>query len=325
MILVTGATGFLGNHLLEKLATDSNLKIRALTRHLIKIPERYKKENIEWVEADVLDVVALEEAMIGVEQIYHCAAKVSFEAKHYDKIMLINVKGTANVVNLALDAKVKKLVHVSSIASLGRTTESGLITEETKWEDSDLNSKYAISKFLGEREVWRGMQEGLNAVIVNPSIIIGAGDWKKGSARFFYTAKNGMRFYPVGMNGFVDAKDVVNCMIQLMNSKIVNERFIINAENYFYKDLLMDITSALNVRQPNIKIEPWITNIAWRVSSILNKTFGTYPTLTKETANNANNVYRYSNQKIIEALNGYQFKSIKQSVIETAAQFKSSQ
>lgn len=179
MIFVTGGTGFLGRHLLRKLA-DSDEPIRALIRDGSTIPPAcHLPGKVEWVPGDVLDIPSLEEHMEGCSSVYHCAGLVSFEKKDRDRLMKINVEGTANVVNVALVKTIQKLVYVSSIAAIGRPAASNEISESTEWDFNGNQTNYGISKYLAEREVWRGLAEGLNAVIVNPSVIIGDGDWKK--------------------------------------------------------------------------------------------------------------------------------------------------
>lgn len=320
MILVTGATGFLGSRLLQQL-NAANETVRAIARDLPRVPKNLALPNVEWVQGDVLDVVSLEEAMQGVERVYHCAALVSFDARHHQSMMNVNVTGTANVVNAALAANVKKLLHVSSIAALGRSNRDQLIDENSEWTNGKDNSVYAQSKYLAEREVWRGTQEGLPAVIVNPSVIIGSGNWTQGTPRLFRSARNGMPFYPRGVNGFVSVDDVVNCMIQLMNNDFANERYVVSSENVSYKDFLTLTTKALDVKSPTIPLSRFVTNLSWLASSLLHKTFGVAPLLTRETARTVNGTYRYSNEKIKKAI-GYDFKPAKEFITETALAYK---
>lgn len=319
MILVTGATGFLGSHLTRALLSHGQ-QVRALYRFENSIPLDLK-DKAEWVCCDILDVPALEEAMQGVEQVYHCAAKVSFNRKDRQRLYEINVTGTANVVNTALYVGVRKLLHVSSIASLGRKHEHELITEDTYWEESDNNSYYAVTKYQSEMEVWRAMEEGLNAVIVNPSVIIGEGDWNSGTCRFFKTLRNGLSFYPVGMNGFVSVHDVVQCSICLMQSDITNERFILNGENLFYKDFFTYVTQTLEVKSPRYRLSPAFTSVARRISDLTSFLLRTPPFLTKETANTVNHIYQYSNEKIKKAI-GYEFEPANVFVCRTAQAYK---
>ncbi len=321
MILVTGGTGFLGSHLLRLLVAQQH-KVRAIYRYQSNIPADLR-ESVEWFECDVLDVIGLEETMQGVEYVYHCAAKVSFEAKDRERIYNINVLGTAHVVNAALHAGVKKLLHVSSIASLGRAYENQLITEKTSWEESANNSWYAVTKHLSEMEVWRGIEEGLNAIIVNPSVIIGEGNWSSGTGRFFIMLSKGFRFYPRGANGFVSVNDVVECMYQLMNSSAKNEMFILNGDNISYHKFFTLVTEALAVPQPRYALSPVWVRVTRRISDVLSAIFRTKPFLTRETANTVNHHYEYSNEKVSHFLN-YQFESAERFVVRTAKQYANS-
>lgn len=200
MILITGGTGFLGSHLLRTLV-QSGKPVRALYRR--EIPQRLQdiQDRVEWVSGDILDVVRLETAMEGISQVYHSAASVSFSPADRAQMMRINVEGTANVVNMAIDAGVDKMVHVSSVSSIGRAKVGNLIDEDCEWVESPHNTAYAVSKYQSEMEVWRGIAEGLNAVIVNPSIILGSGSWHDGSGMLF---KNAWKEFPYYTSGIYD-------------------------------------------------------------------------------------------------------------------------
>src|SRR5665647_1618417 len=227
MILVTGGTGLVGSYLLYEL-TRKGHKVKALLRPGKKSYETRKLFNclsaenehlidqVEWVEGDVLDPFSLQQAMQGVEYVYHCAAMISFNPRELKAMLAVNVEGTANIVNASIENGIKKLCHVSSIASLGQAEKGEMIDEMAKWKTSHINSGYAISKYGGEREVWRGIEEGLNAVIVNPSVIIGAGCHRKATNKLFHNIENFLPYYISGINGYVDIRDVVNAMIILM-------------------------------------------------------------------------------------------------------------
>ena len=215
MILVTGASGLVGSQLVKELMKTGK-KVKALYRSSIPVIEG--ADNIEWVRGDILDVVALEEAMVGVQQVYHCAAIVSFNPKNKAALHQTNVEGTANVVNACLNANIQKLVFVSSVAALGRIREDTPINETMNWSEETSNSEYGKTKYFAEMEVWRGIGEGLDAVIVNPVIILGSGDWEKGSSELFKSAYDEFPWYTEGSGGFVDVVDVVKAMILLMES-----------------------------------------------------------------------------------------------------------
>ena len=314
MILVTGGTGLAGSHLLQEL-TSKGEKVRALRRKSSKtdfvkhVFDAYAKDPekqlglIEWVEGDVLDIFSLEDAMEGISKVYHNAAVVSFNPSDREMMYHVNVDGTANVVNTAIKCGVKKICHTSSIAALGRAKQDGIIDENTHWVTSKLNSHYAISKFNGEREVWRGTAEGLNAVVILPSIILGLADISNGSMQLFKTILKGIPFYTPGMNGYVDARDVAKSQVYLMESDIVNEKYIISAENLSYKESLGMIADGFGKRHPSLKVNPAMAFLAryfYKIKSLLT---GTHPIVSKETARTAMLVHRYSNKKFLEASN----------------------
>lgn len=317
-IFITGGTGFLGSYILRKLV-KRNYKVRALKRpnsrmHLVEDV----KDQVEWVEGDILDIPALEDAMEGIDVVYHGAAIVSFAPKDRKRMMQINVEGTANVVNVALYRNVKKLGYVSSIAAIGRLPDSNLVDEKTKWENNKINTQYAISQYLAEQEVWRGTVEGLPAVMVNPTIIVGAGYWDETSVKLFKQIDEGLKFYTEGETGFVDVRDTAEILIRLVESEIQNERYVVNAENMAYRNFMENIAIALDKQPPSIKATPTMREIVWRIEWLRYKLTGRNPLITKETAKMAANKYQYINKKIVETLD-YKFKPINTSIKETAA------
>jgi nucleoside-diphosphate-sugar epimerase len=318
MILVTGGTGFLGSYLLQLLVNGKE-PIRALFRSANK--PRFQHSLIEWVEGDVLDYLSLESAMTNVSKVYHCAAVVSFETSDRAHLLKSNVEGTANVVNAALAMGVKKLAYVSSIAALGRSiSQEQLIDEQTIWENGNANSGYAISKMLAEREVWRGTIEGLPAVIVNPGMILGAGDWNSGTAAFFKTIYNGLKFYTNGSNGFVGVEDVAEVLMQLMESNIENERYVLVEDNYHYQFIFEKIANSLGVKAPNVEAKPWMSALVWRILAVRKMLTGKKSVITKETASNATLNCSYSNAKIKAAIS-FKFTPIEEVISKTGKMF----
>lgn len=330
MILVTGGTGLVGTHLLYDL-TRSGKKVRVIKRansnvsNVKKVFSYYTSDadsllkNIEWMDADLLDVYSLMEVMEGVEQVYHCAAMVSFERKHLNEMTQINVEGTANMVNAALEKGIKKFCHVSSIASLGKAERGELTSEETFWKSSPENSNYSITKYAAEREVWRASEEGLNVVIVNPSLILGGGNWTQSSSNMFTKAFNGIKFYSEGTNGFIDVRDVAALMIRLMESDISSQRFLLNAENASFRHYFDLIHDTFEKSRPSIKAGKFLTGLAWRAESLRAMLIGSPPLITRETSVSANRKSSFSNEKILKTFPDYKFISLAQSVKDTCA------
>ena len=279
--------------------------------------------KIEWVEGDLLDVFSLAEAMKGVAQVYHCAAIVSMDPEEGEKMIRTNVAGTANVVNIALENKIEKLCHVSSVAALG--IENGKeITEETAWNDESNFSAYAISKYLSENEVWRGTQEGLNAVIVNPTIVIGPGNWNRSSGLLFKAANKGLRWYSSGGMGYVDVRDVAKAMILLMESNIKNEKFIVNSENLTFRNFFDLTYSSLSKPVPNKSAGKITLSLAWRADKLRSLLTGTSNVFTKEVARYAQISLTYSNSKIKKALD-LEFIPMPQAITNASKHFISDQ
>ena len=294
MILVTGATGLVGFHLLLEL-TKEGKAVRAIYRNAAKKEHVYNLfatqgltasfEKIDWVEADILDIPKLEEAFQGITQVYHCAALISFDPKDENALYQTNIIGTANVVNLCLAHDVEKLCHVSSIATLGAgNTANWCVTEETERNMELIHSDYSITKYGAELEVWRGQQEGLNVVVVNPGVIFGDGFYTSGSSLFFTKIKKGISFYTQGTVGIVAVEDVVKSMLAAMNSNSTGERFIVVAENWTYKELFDTLATALQVKKPTIEAKPWLTSLLWKVDWFLGTFFGKKRLLTHATA-----------------------------------------
>ncbi len=294
-IFVTGGTGLVGSHLIDEL-TKEDKYVRALYRN--HVPDIKNKEKVEWVKGDILNVIFLEEAMQNVEQVYHCAGIVSYDSRHRHQMFATNAEGTANVVNASISAGVRKFCFVSSVAALGQKRNGEEIDEAMNWSEETSNSNYGKSKYLAEMEVWRGIGEGLNAVIVNPSIILGAGDWNKGSAKIFKTAFDEFPWYTEGETGFVDIKDVVRIMIQLMESNISGERFIVSAENRKYKNIFTAIANTFEKKPPHKKVTPLIAALVWRLEALKSMFTNESSLLTKETARSAQAAARYNNSKL---------------------------
>lgn len=327
MILVTGGTGLVGFHLLLQLSQEENA-IRAIYRSekkLLHVKNLFEKENklpqfekIDWVKANILDIPELENAFSNISHVYHCAALVSFNPTDEEKLYQNNIFGTANVVNFCLFSNVKKLCYVSSISALGNGTEHNLlINEETERNNEAVRSDYSISKFGAEMEVWRGFQEGLDVVIVNPGVIFGNGFPKEGSSLFIRNIKNGQLFYTQGKLGIVAVEDVVKAMTNLMKSNISGERFILVAEDITYKELFDSIadgltsrTSANKVKKPKFEIKKWQLQIIRIFEFIFSALFFRKRMLTKATIKALYNIEIHDTNKIKTAID-FEFLDMK--------------
>lgn len=314
MILVTGGTGFLGSELIKQL-TDSGLAVRVLKRSTSKIPEFIENNPlIDWVLGDINEPAALEDAFDGVTQVYHCAAFVSLSSKHKKRLFHVNIEGTSNIVNLCVE-KNCRLLHVSSIAALGLAKKGKKITEKDFWEYDAKAHAYGLSKYEAEMEVWRGINEGLNAVIVNPSVIIGKNAGFEGSGAIFKLVRDGFAFYTDGASGFVDVEDVAQSMILLMNSEVSGERYIVSAGNIHYKDLFTEIANGFGAKAPTKEAKPWMLGLAWRALKLASVFTGNEPSITKDTAKSSITLSYYDNNKIINTT-GINFKPVNQSILE---------
>ena len=311
MILVTGGSGLLGHHLIKRLSANGQ-KVRAIYR---STTPPLLANDAEWVPGDILDISSLEDALQGVTQVYHCAAMVSFQAKQKEQLHKVNVEGTANVINTCLDAGVQKLVHVSSVAALGKMHGGAKVSEAMQWTEESSDSEYGKSKYLGEMEVWRGIGEGLEAAIINPTIIIGEyGDWNKGSMAIFKNVRNGFPWYSTCIAGFTDAEDIVDAMIRLMNSKVTAERFIINAECRSFEDVFFMIADAFGTKRPHKQVTPFLASVVWRLEKMKSIFTHKDPVVTKETAKNALATVDFDNSKFLKAFPDFHYTPLQESI-----------
>jgi dihydroflavonol-4-reductase len=319
MILVTGGTGMLGAHLIEELYLQGKA-VRAIYR--TKIPASIAG-YASWVQADLLDIISLEAALQGITQVYNCAGFVSFAAKDKATLHQINVEGTANIVNACLDANIEKLVHVSSVAALGRIRQGQIIDENMAWSEETSNSEYGKTKYLGEMEVWRGIGEGLNAVIVNPSIILGKhGDWEKGSMALFKKVYSQFPWYSGGGTGWVDAQDVCQAMVQLMHSNISAQKYVVSGHNAGYKEVFCTIADGFGTKRPSKLVTPLLAAIVWRLEKVKSFITNTTPLITKETAATALVFANFDNTKLLKALPNFKYQPLATSILRICNELK---
>ncbi|RYY57750.1 MAG: NAD-dependent epimerase/dehydratase family protein [Chitinophagaceae bacterium] len=321
-ILITGGTGFLGSYIIAELVSK-NYPVRAIRRGN-KLPAHIDPAilaKVEWVEGDILDVMSLEDAMHGIHTVIHAAAIVSFSASDKQKMMQVNVDGTANVVNMALEAGTSRFVYISSVAAVGRDAAGGSVDESRKWQESSTSTQYAISKHKAEMEVWRAMGEGLDAVILNPSTILGFGDWQSGSSALFRNVYNEFPWYSPGLNGFVDVEDVARATVLLMESAITEERFIINGDNWTFQRLFETMADHLHKKRPSRETTRFLAGVAWRLEKIKSMLTGSRPVLTRESARVAFSKTMFNSSKLLAALPGFSFTSLDETIRKAGSRY----
>lgn len=334
MILVTGGTGLVGSHLLLEL-TSSGKKARAIHRknsdlgavkkvfsyYLSSAEAEDYYNQIEWQEADLNDVPALEIAFNGIQEVYHCAALVSFDSSKATTLRKINIEGTANIVNLCISRKVEKLCYLSSIATLGLSLGETQVTEDFTWHPEKDHTEYAISKHGAEIEVWRASQEGVPVIILNPGVILGPGNWNQGSSQIFKKVNDGLNYHFPKTTGFVGVKDVAVAAVTAMESSVKNEQFIVVAENLKFKDVLKMVANSLGKPGPKKQLKPWMVYVGWIFQSLGSRLFGTKQLINSGDYKSLFEDTFYSNEKIQTFLN-FKFTPIKKVVEQTGNIFK---
>lgn len=333
MVLVTGATGLVGSHVLFAL-TQKGFEVKALFRseekkqQVERLFRYYDPENaahfmekITWMKGDILDVMDVEEALTNCDRVVHCAALVSFNRKDFWRLFDVNRQGTANMVNAAVDFPIQQFIHVSSTAAIGSDAviTDGYKREMDHWNANEKVSSYSMSKYSAEKEVWRAMEEGLHAAIVNPSIIFGPGSWDESSLKIFRTVKNGLNYYTGGANAFVDVRDVGDAIVRLLFSEITKERFLVTGSNCDYQTLFAKMSAEMNVKAPAKLANSMLTELAWRLAGVSAFLQGKQPTLTKDSARSSQRITRYSSEKLLQQFPDFKFHDLQDTIANTVA------
>jgi nucleoside-diphosphate-sugar epimerase len=331
MVFVTGGTGLVGARLIVDLI-ERGEEVMALIRPGTTTPKfeqmggfythqiQQISKKVQWVEGDLLDMEGLLSIMPQKAKVYHCAALVSFNPSDEKTLIETNMVGTANLVNTCLEKNVVKLCHVSSIGALGGKIIGQPIDENTPWSASG-KSAYSISKYYSELEIWRGMAEGLPAVIVNPAVILGPGLWNHGSAQFFKRAYKGQLFYTLGSTSYVDVRDVTRAMILLMESPIESERFVLASQTLNYKELFVQMAEALNSKSPKYYASKQVTWATWQILWLWEKISGKASSFTKNNHRSAHVKDNYSGKKIMEFFD-FEYKPVAETIQFVAEKFK---
>jgi dihydroflavonol-4-reductase len=318
MVFVTGGTGFLGAYILKNLV-EKNIPVRAINRSA-NFPFFIPKDildKVEWVEADVLDITSLKETMAGANSVIHAAAIVSFSPKERNKMYKVNIEGTENVVNAALESNIERLIHVSSVAALGRSPKAGTTDENKKWEKNKSTSHYSITKHNAEMHVWRGFAEGLKGAVVNPSTILGYGNWNQSSCAIFKNVYKTFPWFTKGVNGFVGVEDVSELITRLLFSDINEQRFIINAENWTFQQLFNTIADNFHKKRPDKEAGKLLGSIAWRLEKLRSAFNSEPPLLTKETYRISHSQTSFDNSSLLNVFTDFQYTPL-ETVIQLA-------
>ncbi|AEA44185.1 NAD-dependent epimerase/dehydratase family protein [Fluviicola taffensis] len=328
MILVTGSTGLLGSHVVVELL-HKGYEVRAMYRdpirkevvfRLIEFYYPSEKETLlqklKWFQGNVLDLVDVQNSLIGVSKVVHCAALVSFHRRDFNSLFKVNRRGTANMVNFALDSNVNQFVHVSSTAAIGSDSQykDGLKRESNLWNPNDEVSGYSLSKFSAEKEVWRASEEGLPVSVVNPSVMFGPGSWEESSLQIFRTLNKGLSYYTKGSNSFVDVRDVTKLILKLIETEKTGHRYLVTGSNLSFKQLFDQICKQLQVKAPSKLAGPFLTTLAWRLSGILGRIQGTRPTITKESARSSHSDSKFSNEKLLKDFPDFEFTKLEDTI-----------
>lgn len=333
MILITGGTGLLGSHVVVELlhrgehvrvmyrSADRKQRVLDLLHYYYPGEIERIEKQLSWCQGDVLDLSDVEAALQGVDKVVHCAAKVSFFRRDFNELFEVNRQGTANMVNFSIAAGVQRFIHVSSTAAVGNDSHvnSKIKRETNGWNPNDKTSAYSLSKYSAEKEVWRGVEEGLPAAIVNPSVMYGPGSWDESSLQIFRTLDEGLKFYTRGSNAFVDVRDVADVIIRLLDADIVGERYLVTGHNLAFREMFTQICSVMKKPVPRFKAGPFLSGLAWRLAGLMGRLTGKRPTITKESARSALSDSAFSTEKLQKRFPDFQFHPFEETIQNTIA------
>jgi nucleoside-diphosphate-sugar epimerase len=312
MIAITGANGLLGSEITNHFARQKIecFAIKRVNSNLDLLSEQ--QSHIHFKDADILDGVSLTEALNGATTVIHTAALVSFNPRKAKQIYAVNVEGTKNVVDACLQLKIPHLIHISSVAALGREKGKPIVDEASEWVESPFNTDYAKSKYLAELEVFRGQEEGLKISIVNPSVILGRAGWHQSSSALFNYVWKEHKFFSAGTFNYVDVRDVVEAIDKLVAAKNAG-RFIVNAGSVSSENLFKEIAYRFNKKAPSQVAGPFLISLATTFESFRSFLTKTEPLVTSQTAKIASDTFYFNNQKAINELN-MKFRSLEETL-----------
>ena len=313
LFFITGCNGLVGSYIARKLLIEG-AQVSALKRKDSSL-EHIKDiaDKITWYEGDILDILSIEKPIKEADFVVHCAGFVSFFSQDYPKMHKVNVEGTANIVNTCLKFGYKKLLYISSVAALGINAQQEVVDETQEWDDANMISKYGYTKFMGETEVWRGHSEGLDVIVVNPSVVFGRGEWGRSSLALIKYAFSSPMFYPTGDINFIDARDLADIIYKLIEGKIYNERFILSAGKTSYFNFMEIISKQIGKKTPKFAFNTTIAFFALQLVRIIAFFKGTRPMLSKEIINMTFRKTRFSNDKVIKRLD-FRFRKLQDTI-----------
>jgi dihydroflavonol-4-reductase len=319
MIAVTGAHGLLGKFIIKRLV-EENLKVIAISRTPVPQSDQSSSDLIEYRSADITDPVAVEEALKEATSVIHAAAFVSLNPRASQKVFDTNVTGTKNIVDACLHLNISKLIHISSVAALGKPKGITNITEESKWIPGSFNTVYAESKHLAELEAFRGAEEGLSVSVINPSVILAPGDWSRSSAKLFKFVWDEKPFYTEGQFNFVDVRDVVDLVIHSLQNDNGTKKLIASAGSVTFLEFFQKVASRFNKRAPSINIPNAAIGFLGVLDSIRSKITGTDPFIDRKALRTNRETFIYSNQKAVQTLKK-QFRSLEETLDWCCAEY----
>lgn len=325
MLLLTGATGFFGRRLAQALARAGR-PFTALVRETSDVaPLVALGKDCTIVTGDLNDPESLLEAFHGIDTIIHAAAFVSFQTADRERLLLVNGEGTANVVNMALEAGVRRLIHLSSVAVLNRRDGGPTVGLQDRWPEERPNTSYAESKFFAEREVWRGQAEGLEVAVLYPTHMLGSGDWQQEHApRLWHQAARERGFYPTGTTGFVDVRDVVKATLAVLDRDQNGERFLLNAANLSWKKAMQLIATSINAKPPTLRVPAWQSSLLWPIELLRARLTGAKPLITRESHQNVQADFRYDGGAYPQAT-GNEYHDIEDTIREVGLAYLADQ
>lgn len=296
-ILITGITGLVGSELSR--AFSSLGMIHGLKREGSDLSALGLQDlSIHWHEGDILDFNSLLEAMEGMDMVIHAAGKVSFLPKDEKSLFEVNQQGTAHVVNAMITAGVPKLVYVSSVAALGQVSDQEEYDETSTWVDGPDQTAYALSKYRAELEVWRGEQEGLQVLVVNPAVVLGKFAYTRSSGALYQAVLNGLPFFPTGNLNYIDVRDVAVITRALVEKGAWGQRFVLSKESIPYQTFFQLAAQAFGRSVPKRSLPNGLISWGFPILKTLAWVIGKNFPMTASVARNAQRKTRYNNQKV---------------------------